>query len=108
MTDACVVLVTCGSAEEAEKLSGTIVLEGLAACVNVVGGGNPICSFYMWEEKLQKADEHLLIIKTFFHKLEALEARIKELHSYTIPEFVALPAPYVAKNYIQWMTECIK
>jgi periplasmic divalent cation tolerance protein len=108
LTDACVALVTCGSLSEAESIAETIVLEALAACVNIIGGGNPVRSFYIWEGALQKEEEYLLFVKTFSHKLEALEARIRELHSYTVPEFIVLPVLYGAKNYIHWMTQCIK
>lgn len=106
--DACLVLVTCGSVEEAERISKAIVTDELVACVNMIGEEHPIRSFYIWEEKLQDEKEYLLLIKTFTSKLPALEARIHELHSYTVPEFIVLPVLYGAQNYIQWMTQCIK
>jgi periplasmic divalent cation tolerance protein len=106
--DACLVLVTCGSKEEADRIGKAVVTEGLAACVNMVGSEHPIRSFYIWEEKLQDEKEYLLLMKTFTSKLSALEARIQELHSYTVPEFIVLPVLYGAQNYIQWMTQCIK
>ncbi|HEY9746055.1 MAG TPA: divalent cation tolerance protein CutA, partial [Oculatellaceae cyanobacterium] len=62
--DACVVLVTCGTKEEAEHIARTTVEEALAACVNVLGGGGLLRSFYIWEEKLQQDEEWLLIMKT--------------------------------------------
>ena len=105
---ACIVLVTCASKEEAEHISETIVSEQLVACVNLVTTHSSIRSFYIWEGKLQNEEEQLLIIKTLVQTLPALEARIQELHSYTVPEFIALPIIYGSENYIQWMSQSVK
>jgi periplasmic divalent cation tolerance protein len=102
---ACVVLVTCGTPEEAEMIAETIVIERLAACVNVIGREQPIRSFYMWEGKLQKENEILLVIKTTPSELPQLERRIQELHSYTVPEFIALPLLFGGQSYIEWIKD---
>lgn len=105
---ACVVLVTCSSTEEAEKIAKIVVTEQLVACVNIIGEKNSLRSLHIWENSLQNEAEQLLVMKTFISKLPALETRIKELHSYSVPEFIALPIVYASQNYIQWMTQSIK
>jgi periplasmic divalent cation tolerance protein len=101
--EACVVLVTCGTQNEAESIAEKIVTERLAACVNVLGEGNLIKSFYIWEGKLQKETEILLLIKTTPTLLPRLETRIRELHSYTVPEFIALPIVFGGQSYLEWI-----
>lgn len=103
ITPACVVLVTCGSPDEADRIAETVVRERLAACVNVVGHGSPIHSFYMWDGQFQKEMELLLIIKTQSDKLAQLGERIRELHSYSVPEFIALPITAGSKAYLDWL-----
>ncbi len=105
--DACIVLVTCSQAKEAEAIAEAIVTERLAACVNVVGAQSPVQSFYIWEEKLQKDSEILLIIKTVNAQLNALEARILALHSYTTPEFIVLPIRGGSADYLSWLANSV-
>ena len=102
-SEACVVLVTCSTQNEAETIAAKIVTERLAACVNVLGGSNSIKSFYIWEEKLQKETEIMLFIKTTPPLLPRLETRIRELHSYTVPEFIALPIVFGGQSYLEWI-----
>lgn len=105
---ACVVLVTCGTLEEAEHLAETIVNERLAACVNVIAAGAPVRSFYIWKGSLQKDGEYLLVIKTVPEKLDLLEKRIQSLHSYTVPEFIALPVIGGSAAYLSWLEESVE
>ena len=96
--DFVVVLVTAGDAEEAARIGRTLVVERLAACANVVG---PIHSVYRWQGAVEEAAEHLLLVKARAADLPALEARVRALHSYQLPEVVALrvtagSAPYLA------------
>ncbi len=104
-TDARIVLVTCASLQEAETIAETIVTDQLAACVNLLGAHSPIRSFYKWEGKLQKDEEHLLLIKTRLTLLEALFAKIKTLHSYSTPEFITVSVAEASAQYLQWLTE---
>jgi periplasmic divalent cation tolerance protein len=97
---AVVVLVTAGSREEAEALGRTLVEDRLAACVNVVG---PIRSIYRWEEAVEEADEHLLIIKARAADVAALEARVRAVHSYDVPEVVALSVTGGSEAYLRWL-----
>ena len=103
MPNACIILVTCGSQEEAERIAETVVTERLAACVNLIGTGSPIQSFYMWDGQLQKDSEILLVIKTQSTRLSILGERIRELHNYSIPEFIALPIVAGSKAYLDWL-----
>jgi periplasmic divalent cation tolerance protein len=105
--DACIVLVTCGSQEEAAKIAEAVVTEHLAACVNIVGADHPIQSFYFWEGSLQQDQEYLLILKTLTARLGDLGNRVRELHSYTVPEFIAMPIMAGSYNYLEWIRQSV-
>ncbi len=92
---AVVVLVTAGSEEAASSIARALVGEQLAACVNIV---SPIRSIYRWNDEVQSDTEHLMIIKTRANLVAKLAARVKELHSYEIPEVIALPIVAGAKS----------
>ncbi len=100
MTDAIVVLVTASSADEASRLARSVVGEKLAACVNLVPG---VRSIYRWQGEVCDERETLLIIKTVRAELARLETRITELHSYDVPEVIALPIEGGAAAYLTWI-----
>ena len=100
MTDKIVVLSTCSSAEEAERLARLLVQERLAACVNVAPG---LRSFYQWKGAVESAAEWLLIIKSSRERFAALSAALERAHSYEIPEVLALPVVDGAENYLNWL-----
>lgn len=102
MTDYLVVLTTAGSEAEAETIAKTLVEEQLAACVNLV---SPIRSLYRWEGAVADDREWLLFIKTRADYFSALEARIKALHSYQVPEVIALPVVMGSAVYLRWLHE---
>jgi periplasmic divalent cation tolerance protein len=102
MPEAVVVLVTCGSEEEAVKIAGTLVEERLAACANLI---SPIRSIYRWEGKVWDEKEWLLIIKTRRERFEELEKRVKSLHSYSVPEVIAIPVSEGSASYLKWLEE---
>jgi len=106
-SEACVVYVTCSTLREAETIAETIVTERLAACVNVIGNENTMRSFYVWEDTLQKESEILLMIKTAPMRLPQLQTRIQELHSYSVPEFIALPIVFGGQSYIEWIKNSV-
>lgn len=102
--DPCVVLITASSPHEAVRLASTLVEERLAACVNVVGG---IGSTYRWQGSVEHAEEWLLVAKTALHLVEALTARVQALHSYTVPEIIALPIVGGSPAYLSWLAESV-
>jgi periplasmic divalent cation tolerance protein len=104
MTDAIVVLVTASSAEEGERIAAVLVGERLAACVNLIG---PMRSIYRWEEKVQRDAEILLIVKTARHRFNALEQRVRDLHSYDVPEVIALSVEQGALPYLDWIAGAV-
>ncbi len=95
-----VVLVTAGSADEAQRIARALVTERLAGCVNVVG---PVRSIYRWQDAVEEAEEHLLIVKARAEELGALETRIRALHSYDVPEMLALPVTAGSEDYLAWL-----
>lgn len=96
------VLCTVPDPETARRIAQTVVYEGLAACANLLPG---ITSVYRWQGEVQESQELLLIIKTHQARYGALEARIKELHPYQVPEIIALKIEVGARHYLDWITE---
>lgn len=102
MHDFIVVYVTVGSAEEGEKLARALVEERLAACVNRV---KSMESVYRWQGKVETASEELLIMKSRKDLFPAVEKRVRELHSYSVPEIIALPLVAGSAAYLGWLGE---
>lgn len=104
--DKIVVLTTCGSVREARRIARRLVETRLAACVNV--GRSPVESIYRWKGNVESAREFLLVIKTSAIKFSRLERAIRELHSYEVPEIIALPVVAGSHNYLAWLDESLK
>jgi len=102
MPEFIVVLVTAGSAAEGERLALAFVEERLAACVNRIAG---VQSVYRWQGKVEQSAEELLVIKTRADLFPALEKRVRELHSYAVPEVIALPIVNGSAGYLRWLDE---
>jgi len=102
MTDKRIVLTTAGSKEEAQKIARGLVERRLAACVNVVG---PIESVYRWKGAVESAEEFLCVVKTTAGAMEGVQAAIQELHSYELPECVAVPIESGGERYLRWIGE---
>ena len=100
MPESLVVFVTCGSEEEALKIAHALVEERVAACVNLV---SPIRSIYRWEGKVCDENEWLLMIKTQMARFDDLETRVIALHSYSVPEIIALPIVKGYSSYLNWL-----
>jgi periplasmic divalent cation tolerance protein len=94
------VLSTAGSTEEGERLARALVEERLAACVNMVPG---VRSVYRWRGAVQAEPEVLLVIKTVRERFSALRARLRELHSYELPELVCLEPAGGDEEYLAWL-----
>jgi periplasmic divalent cation tolerance protein len=103
MTDKFVVLVTCASPAEARRISRAVVESRLAACVNILPGA--VTSVYRWKEKVETASERLLLIKTSKKRLAKLRAVVERMHSYDVPEFIALPIAAGSRAYLEWVEE---
>jgi periplasmic divalent cation tolerance protein len=97
-----VVLVTCSSLDEAEGIANILIEQKLAACVNVIP---EIKSTFLWEKKLSKEKEVLLIAKTRGELFEPLAQQVKKLHSYDLPEIIALPIEAGSKDYLDWIKQ---
>jgi periplasmic divalent cation tolerance protein len=104
MTDKLLVLTTAGSESEARKIAEMLVERRLAACVNIIPR---IHSVYRWEEKVETAEEFLLIAKTVKSKEDQVQAVIRELHSYELPECISIPIESGNAEYLRWITECL-
>lgn len=100
--DTIVVYITSPNEEEAAKIARTIVEERLAGCVNIIKG---IRSIYRWQGNIEDDSEVLMIVKTQGHLFKGLKERVKELHSYTVPEIIALPIVEGSEDYINWLKE---
>ena len=94
-----IVLTTTPTTEEAEALAEKIVAARVAACVQILP---QMTSVYVWEGKLQKEGEHLLLIKTLPEKFDELSDFITANHSYKVPEIVAIDAARVSEPYLEW------
>lgn len=100
MTDKIVVLNTCDSADEAERLARSLVDQRLAACVTVISPGR---SFYHWNGAITDAAEWLLVIKSSRGLFDRLRAALESAHSYELPELLALPVIEGSPNYLAWL-----
>ncbi|WP_009630963.1 divalent-cation tolerance protein CutA [Synechocystis sp. PCC 7509] len=99
-----VVLVSASSQIEAEKIATALVESQLAACVSLM----PITSIYTWQNKLHQDQEWQLIIKTKQAMFAAIINTIQELHSYEVPEIIALPLIAGSQSYLQWISKQVK
>jgi periplasmic divalent cation tolerance protein len=105
MTDKRIVLCTAGSEEEARKIARHLMERELAACVNVVP---QIESIYRWEGKVESSQEWLLVIKTTAERFPAVRDAIRELHSYELPECIAISIDDGAADYLDWIENSVK
>lgn len=103
-TKALVVLTTCGSAEDADRLARLLVERRLAACVNAIDG---VASTYRWRGEVQRDRETLLIVKTTKEQFEALEAALRAESTYELPEVIALPVDAGSAAYLGWLGESV-
>jgi periplasmic divalent cation tolerance protein len=103
--DKMVVLVTCRSIREANRIACALVESRLAACGNILQ--SPVRSVYRWKEKVETAKEFLLVIKTSRPRFPKLQAEIQRLHSYEVPEIIALPISAGSRGYLSWLGESV-
>ncbi len=103
--EAVVVLVTAGTRDEAVRIGTALVTERLAACANVLG---PIRSIYRWQGAVEDAEEWQLVLKGRAADVPAIDARVRALHSYEVPEVLALPVYGGSAAYLAWLDEATK
>jgi len=97
------VFCTCPDEETAAGIAEALVVERLAACVNRLPG---LTSVYLWQDKVERDTETLLLIKTTNARFEALCARLCALHPYDLPEIIAIPVTKGLPAYLRWVTAC--
>jgi periplasmic divalent cation tolerance protein len=104
MTDKIVILSTCGSAEEAARIARALVEKKLAACVNVTPA---VRSIYRWKGAIEDQEETLLVIKSSRGLFDQLRAEIEKLHSYEVPEVIAVPIVEGSEGYLEWLERAL-
>ncbi|MFC1703250.1 divalent-cation tolerance protein CutA [Candidatus Omnitrophota bacterium] len=100
-----VVFVTAANIAQAKKIAQALIKEKLAACVNIV---NPVQSLFWWDNKVDSAKEALLVIKTKKSLFKRLITKVRSLHSYDVPEIIALPIVAGYKPYLDWIDGSVR
>jgi periplasmic divalent cation tolerance protein len=100
-----VVFITFPSKEEAYRVSKKLVEEKLVACANVV---DKVRSFFVFQGKFEECDEALAVIKTRLEALPNLIALVRSMHSYSVPEIIAMPIIAGHDEYLKWVDESVK
>jgi periplasmic divalent cation tolerance protein len=103
MTQLIVTFCTCPNKDSAEKIARQLVTDGLAGCVNIIPS---LTSVYLWEGKIESADECLLLIKSAPEAYQKIEASIIAEHPYDLPEIIALPTAAAYPEYVNWIHSC--
>ncbi|MBW4497481.1 MAG: divalent-cation tolerance protein CutA [Oscillatoria princeps RMCB-10] len=99
-----VVMVTAASRAEAETIAKALLEAKLAACITLL----PVHSIYTWQGEVEQNEEWQLLIKTNLTQFSALEAKVREIHSYQVPEIIALPIAAGSGPYLQWLAENLR
>ena len=100
-----VVLVTTGNKEEAEKIVYSLLEEKLIACANMIG---PVSSAFRWAGDIERVEEHVILMKSRLDLFEKLSETVKALHSYEVPEIIALPIVNGSSTYMEWPASCLR
>lgn len=102
MTNYSIIITTTSSIEEAKKLAHSLVENKLAACANIIP---KIISVYNWKNQINEDEEYLLLIKTKEKNFEQVKEKIKELHSYELPEIIMIPVQNGLNDYLDWINK---
>ncbi len=101
--DKLLIYCTCPDQESADRIAGQLVEQRLAACVSVTA---PVKSVYVWQDKLEKSEEYLLLIKSTQARYADLQQTIVSLHPYELPEIIAVPVQQGLPAYLHWIDVC--
>jgi len=100
-----IVLITAKDKKEADKIAKLLIKNKLAACVNIIRG---LQSIYLWKGKVEQAKETLLIVKSRKDKFNKIVKSVKSVHSYEVPEIIALPVVCGFRSYLRWIDESVR
>ena len=98
----CIIFVTCQSKKEADSIASSLLNKRLIACANIVSG---VDSKFWWNGKVNKAKEFLVIMKAKCSSFKKIEEEVKRLHSYVVPEIIAIPIIAGSKEYLGWINK---
>ena len=99
------IFVTCGSKKEAHKIADALLRKRLIACANIISG---VKSVFRWKGRIDKAKEFLLILKTKRSNFKRVEKEVRRVHSYELPEIVALPIVAGNSDYLEWIKDSVE
>ena len=99
-----IVTVTTTNKQEAENIAQHLLKEHLIACANIIG---PVSSIFHWTGKIENAEEYLIVMKSREDLFEKLAETVKALHSYKVPEILALPIVDGSRAYLDWLSSCL-
>ena len=102
--DYTLIMVTASSREEAEKIATTLLEKKLIACANILG---PVSSRFWWQGKIDSAEEYIIFMKTKRELFDQVADNVKQLHSYEVPEIIALPIVEGTKPYLEWINSSL-
>ena len=105
MNNYIVILVTAKDKQEAEKITQLLLKERLIACGNIV---SPVTSLFHWSGEIEKAEECLIVMKSRMDLFSQVAEQVRRLHSYEVPEVLALPIVDASKAYLDWMSVVLK
>ena len=100
-----IIFVTAANKKEAKVIAESLIREKLAACVNIVA---KVDSLFWWKQSIERAAEILLIIKSRRDKFSRIVKLVKKLHSYQVPEIIALPIIAGEKKYLRWIDATVR
>jgi periplasmic divalent cation tolerance protein len=103
--DFVIIFITCKTAKEAKLIAGSLLEKRLIACAGI---GSAISSLFWWKGSIAKAGEVLLTVKTMRKNFKAIEKDVKRLHSYEVPEIIAVPVACGTRDYLSWIKECVR
>lgn len=100
-----VILITVPNTDEANIIGKTLVERRLVACANII---QRIKSIFWWKERIEESDEALIVAKSKLNLMEEIQETVKEMHSYDVPEIIALPIKSGLPQYCKWIDESVK